>query len=497
MPPISLSSLALEGLADVAVGCGVLLAYRWTRRRSPRLAGIFAAGVLLRAVGGVLLFTISLLHWPVLTSLQTGGGFWTLAIDAHWYFNEAAMAVSHGIGTIPGDAPSPAYLRALAAWMTLTGVSPASGVLFNVTCFVAGALIVIAVAGVRTAAAEVALVALSISPALVIFSTQDVKESFCVLAMTIVLGGLWLWCRMFREAQALRPLGVLVAVASMTAGIYVTAGIRAYIGAFIIAAMTPVAAMLVVQSRSARWRALLAQVVILLVLWAGFRAGAGAYYPYYEHIAREAVSWTLSPTSQLDEARAAFVATGGATSIASTKASSPTVSHGLARSGASSEPARSGAPPEPAPLALFKRLVIGSAAIFVPISIARALSLVRFNGGRGLLFVTDIDTIFMDVLILSALYLTFAANPRFWTRPVIVFVLLLVVMTALPMAYVVTNFGTLFRLRLLVAVPLWLLPAFAGAGEKEGLASRQARQERSIEPVAQSIEFRPGDLANK
>ena len=117
VPPISLSSLALEGLVDVAVGCGVLLAYRWIQRQSPRLAAIFAAGILLRAVGGVLLFAISYLQWPILRSLQTGGGFWTLAIDAHWYFNEAAMAVSHGIGTISATAPSPAYLRALALWI--------------------------------------------------------------------------------------------------------------------------------------------------------------------------------------------------------------------------------------------------------------------------------------------------------------------------------------------------------------------------------------------
>ena len=51
-----------------------------------------------------------------------------------------------------------------------------------------------------------------------------------------------------------------------------------------------------------------------------------------------------------------------------------------------------------------------------------------------------------------------------------VFVLAFASMTALAMAYTVTNFGTLFRLRLLVAVPLWLLPAFAGGREPNDVA---------------------------
>jgi hypothetical protein len=43
---------------------------------------------------------------------------------------------------------------------------------------------------------------------------------------------------------------------------------------------------------------------------------------------------------------------------------------------------------------------------------------------------------------------------------VAVFVFVFAAVTLVTMAYVVTNFGTLFRLRLLVAAPLWLLPAF-------------------------------------
>jgi hypothetical protein len=53
----------------------------------------------------------------------------------------------------------------------------------------------------------------------------------------------------------------------------------------------------------------------------------------------------------------------------------------------------------------------------------------------------------------------------------------LVVMTSLLMAYVVTNYGTLFRLRLLSVVPLWVLPL--AVLRAEGFTPRQKSQEPS------------------
>src|SRR4051812_37171014 len=118
----------------VATVVVVLAAYRFAARRSPLLARMVAVGIALRAVSGVALFTISLFELPVLTSLQSGGGFWKVAIDAHYYFNVAAQATQAGLQTISDTEPSPAFIRTLAAWMSLVGMSPASGVLFNLLC---------------------------------------------------------------------------------------------------------------------------------------------------------------------------------------------------------------------------------------------------------------------------------------------------------------------------------------------------------------------------
>jgi hypothetical protein len=72
--------------------------------------------------------------------------------------------------------------------------------------------------------------------------------------------------------------------------------------------------------------------------------------------------------------------------------------------------------------------------------------------------VTDIDTLIVDAGLAAALYLLFLArrNPAL---PVMVFVVVLAALTTVALAYVVTNFGTLFRLRLLAVTPLWMLPA--------------------------------------
>ncbi|MGH7335709.1 MAG: hypothetical protein ACREKS_23755 [Candidatus Rokuibacteriota bacterium] len=104
------------------------------------------------------------------------------------------------------------------------------------------------------------------------------------------------------------------------------------------------------------------------------------------------------------------------------------------------------------------RLAIGLATLFVPMSVLRSLSIVQFPGGRGLLFLTDLDTLFLDATMVVAFVLLY----RRWRGarrqiPYACFVLLLAGVTAVLLAYVVTNFGTLFRLRLMMAVPVWML----------------------------------------
>ena len=65
-------------------------------------------------------------------------------------------------------------------------------------------------------------------------------------------------------------------------------------------------------------------------------------------------------------------------------------------------------------------------------------------------------------------------NRREITSPPLVFGLVLALLVALPLAYVMTNFGTLIRLRLLVAAPIWLLTLALAPGLAASRAPGQA-----------------------
>jgi hypothetical protein len=450
--------LASAALADVALIYAVLRAYRWIHARSRVLAYVVASAVLGRAVLGVALFVISLFEWPILPSLQVGGGFWVLAADARGYFAEAVAAVHHGVGSVPDGSGSPAYVRALALWMLGYGISPASAVLMNVACFVATASLAVIGSAGRTAIALIPVIAVAYSPALVIFSTQPLKDAFCVLALAVLLLGMWLWSSRFTEDR--RPTEFnrpLIGVACMTLAVYVLAGIRPYMGVFIIAAAGVAALPMLIRMRHLRLATACANALLLLALCAGFRLGAPDYFGTYLNSATAAVTGGDGVLRQLDVARTGFVATGGATSIAPAPVRHSKAGERKQGAGSASEGSVDGGV-----TSRLRQLLSGIVALFVPISLARSLGLISFEGGRGLLFITDLDTLFMDALLAAALYLAFRGRTRPWADPTTLFTLALFLSVVLSMAYVVTNFGTLFRLRLLVSVPVWLLPAFQG-----------------------------------
>jgi hypothetical protein len=91
--------------------------------------------------------------------------------------------------------------------------------------------------------------------------------------------------------------------------------------------------------------------------------------------------------------------------------------------------------------------------------VLRATGLVSCPGGGRMLLLTDVDTVFLDLSIAACLYFVWRERTRIRDRwPLVALVAALGVVSALLVGYVVTNYGTLFRLRLMAAVPLWLLP---------------------------------------
>ena len=148
----------------------------------------------------------------------------------------------------------------------------------------------------------------------------------------------------------------------------------------------------------------------------------------------------VAPAEAIETARAGFVRTPGATNLVSADAPQRTVA---------------------------ARLLRGFAATLLPISALKAAGVVEFTGGRGLLVVTDIDAI-VNLLLVAV---TASLVPAWWRRPrhiaYVVYAIALAAAVWGPMAYVVTNFGTLFRLRVMVFVLVWLvLLGLAGTGDR-------------------------------
>jgi hypothetical protein len=97
--------------------------------------------------------------------------------------------------------------------------------------------------------------------------------------------------------------------------------------------------------------------------------------------------------------------------------------------------------------------------MFLPRTLGQALGLIRIGGGRGFWFFVEIDTLVFDaVLLFAGIYCVRALRAGARLTPLSVFLLLVLAMTAAPMVYAVSNFGTLFRLRQMVYLLTVLLP---------------------------------------
>jgi hypothetical protein len=116
----------------------------------------------------------------------------------------------------------------------------------------------------------------------------------------------------------------------------------------------------------------------------------------------------------------------------------------------------------------------GLTAMFVPTSVQRLLGVQVVSGGRGLLAVTDIDTLFFDVVIGWAFFTTMFRRASYRSAT-FVLVLALTIAIALPMMYTVTNFGTLFRLRGMILFTAALLP-LAALSRRERLRAAVERE---------------------
>ena len=165
--------------------------------------------------------------------------------------------------------------------------------------------------------------------------------------------------------------------------------------------------------------------------WAGRRAGARCTCRCGSSVERPSCDREFA-LGKLRRARLDFVRTGGATNVIA----AGEIDGGIVR---------------PA--------LVGLATVFVPISIVKELGWVDFSGGRGLLWITDVDTVALDFFILAGVALVVLHRAEIRSNlPYVWFVVALGCLICVPLGFIVTNFGTLVRLRLMAMVPMWMLP---------------------------------------
>ncbi len=422
---------------------------RWSWGRSPLIGLLTLLGVLARIVAGAALVWISVRHLPILPNLQIGNGFWVLALDGVSYYNAAQTAVERGLSTISSASASPAYVRLLTLALHAWGESPLAAVLLNVIAYTLSCAVCLLmwprhVNGGLRHARTIAIVALSFTPSLLLASTQPLKDQVFAFAIVAALACI----QAGATAITTNGSGALVsgtfAFAGAAAAVYLISGIRAYYGVMIVLAMGSALTITTIALPLRRWaRHIAVTFAATALLWVAFIRGAGPYAAPYEQFLSTTLSIpsgrqsASSPTTSFDTAREGFVTTGGATNI-------------VRRHTPGQQP-------------ISERMMdeaTGLMALFIPITILRGLSIVNFNGGRGLLAITDIDTIFLDLTI--AIQLSLLLRYKWGRQRDVVFLGFTIVLAAavmIPMAYVVTNYGTMFRLRLMYAAPLWLSSA--------------------------------------
>jgi hypothetical protein len=504
-------SLILRDILLIAAGIGLFRVWQMAQPSQRWLRLVVAVGFLARAILGQNLFWISYARLPVARSMQIGNGLWFFARDGLLYVPDAIQAAEGGIWaivTLNRVAPSVAFEQTLAVTILLLGQVVSVGLLINLFCYL-GTVAVIIRWGAKEQrgrmAAGIAITAISLSPAGVLWSLQPLKDTFFQFLVVAFVAACAAWQRAW-IAPGRRP-GLLLAAVTMLVALYAIAGIRWYfafallLGTFL---FFPLVAFRAAERRGVAFAAGLVLVALLLWVWV---AAARPYIP--ETILRvfnprESIAATralpASLVSQLESAQLAFDNVGGRTSIRpggtvargegtvsnpSPGDATPPISRSLPaevprKQGAltAATPVRTSPPPRVptpeneaagltrgkavAPItpqgSHLRRLLTGGAAVFLPRALGERLGIFKISGGRGLFWFTEVDTLVFDLMFFFAFFALLSRVSTSFSNPLVVFVALVTLLVTVPLVYVVTNFGTLFRLRGMIFLGALLTP---------------------------------------
>jgi hypothetical protein len=99
----------------------------------------------------------------------------------------------------------------------------------------------------------------------------------------------------------------------------------------------------------------------------------------------------------------------------------------------------------------------GAGAMTIPVFVLRPLGALEVGPMTGFLAIAELDTVFNAGVLLAIGFVLWRGRARCRRHAwYLAFLGVIVVLTGLGFAYVITNFGTLFRMRLMVMMPLWM-----------------------------------------
>jgi hypothetical protein len=454
----------LQFLLTAAACFGLWRLWR-ARAGRGRASSIIATGFLIRALLGQILFWISWLRLPVARSLQLGNGFWFFAIDGPGYLNYSNELIEHGLNAIvfiSDGYRSRTYVQAFTTFVAAFGVVASVALLFNCAAYLLTCAIIVRL-GSRDPRAElarlVALAAVALGPGTILWSLQPLKDTYFTLLIVALIWVFFLWQEMWREDAAPKWRRLMAYAAAMLLLVYEIGGVRWYF-AVIVWGLLIVFFTLAALPAHSRPRALLISALLFVLLGQAVRLGGSADISW--PIRRVLAPWTLktlpwTPSAVpalIVESRGGFEHTHGATAIAEGPVLFSPPLPPQSRSG------KKAAALQP----IVPTLVTGFSAMFIPRTLAQAIGLVRIGGGRGFWSFVEIDTLVFDAVVLFALvFCARALRSYARTTPLFILLVLVFVMTAGPMMYIVSNFGTLFRLRQMLYIIAAILPLTLGS----------------------------------